>query len=86
MSNLNSLLEKYNPETLKEKLNSLSNTLKDVDVRAQGYGIDKKHNLRRHCLDCDAVLKTWGAKRCKKCNMKLIGRNHIEARKRKGGA
>jgi rRNA maturation endonuclease Nob1 len=70
---VNGILEKYNPDALREKVNILSNTLKEVDVRVKGYGLDNNHNLRRHCCDCNKLLKTWKAKRCRSCHMKLVG-------------
>ena len=84
------ILEAYTNDSLKEKLAKLDALLKSVDARSKQPiilsafsnrgSLDGKH----FCLDCGRRLKTHGAKRCHSCNMRQVGRNHIETRKNKG--
>ncbi|MGA2683174.1 MAG: hypothetical protein ABSF44_15410 [Candidatus Bathyarchaeia archaeon] len=85
------ILDSYSPNALKEKLSSLDALLKAVDERTKQPIVIESFSSRaslqgKHfCLDCGRRLKTHGAIRCASCNMKIVGRNHLETRKMKGG-
>jgi hypothetical protein len=85
------ILKLYSTDSLKEKLSKLDLLLKNCDERSKHPIIFSKFSNRasligKHfCLDCGRRLKTHGAKRCHSCNMRLIGKNHLETRKKKGG-
>ena len=87
MSSLKGIFESYSNDNLKEKLPSLEALLKDVDARSKNPIVFSKFSNKaslagKHfCVDCDKRLKTHGAKRCSSCNMRLVGKNHIETRK-----
>lgn len=83
------ILEAYTNDSLKEKLDKLDALLKSVDLRAKQivpispFSNRASLNCKHFCVDCGRRLKTHGAKRCHSCNMRLVGRNHLETRKRK---
>lgn len=82
MSSTKTILEVYAEKKL-AKLNAL---LKRVDTQNKHVVLSRfsnkaSFNGKHFCLDCGKRLKTHGAKRCTSCNMRLVGRNHIETRK-----
>ena len=85
------ILEKYSADDLKEKLVNLEALLEAADARSKQPVVtfpfsNRASNSAKHfCVDCGRRLKTHGAKRCSTCNMKIVGKNHIETRKLKGG-
>ena len=87
---VNGILEAYTNDALKEKLNRLDILLKAVDAQSKqpiltSFSSRAVLNSKHFCLDCGRRLKTHGAKRCVSCNMKMVGKNHVETRKKKGG-
>jgi tRNA(Ile2) C34 agmatinyltransferase TiaS len=86
------ILESYSTDALKEKLSKLDALLKSVDARSKQPIIFSKfsnrasNNPKHFCADCGKRLKTHGATRCSSCNMRLVGKNHVETRKKKGGS
>ena len=85
------ILESYSNDALKENLSKLDALLKNVDERSKQPIVFSKFsnraslNGKHFCADCGKRLKTYGAKRCNSCNMRLVGKNHLETRKKKGG-
>lgn len=87
---VNGILEAYTTEDLKEKISSLEALLKSVDVRSKQpilapFSSRAVLQPKHFCVDCNTRLKTPHAIRCNRCNMRLVGKNHIETRKKKGG-
>lgn len=86
------ILESYSNDDLKAKLSKLDLLLKNCDERSKQPIVFSKFsnkaslNGKHFCADCGKRLKTHGAKRCKGCNMRIIGKNHLETRKTKGGS
>lgn len=89
---VNGILESYTTDGLKEKLNRLDALLLAVDLRNKApvtlstFSNKASCNPKHFCSDCGKRLKTHGAKRCASCNMRNVGRNHTETRKKKGGS
>jgi hypothetical protein len=89
---VSSILESYTNDSLKEKLNRLDALLIAVDLRNKAPVTlstfsNRGSLLGKHfCLDCGRRLRTHKAKRCSSCNMRLVGKNHLETRKKKGEA
>jgi len=85
------ILESYTNDGLKEKLSKLDLLLKNVDERNKqpivfaSFSSKSANNSKHFCLDCQKRLRTHGAIRCASCNMKIVGKNHVETRKLKGG-
>jgi hypothetical protein len=81
------ILESYTTDSLKEKLNRLDALLLAVDLRSKALvtlsPFSNRASLKgKHfCADCGRRLKTHGAKRCASCNMRNVGRNHLQTRK-----
>jgi hypothetical protein len=86
------ILESYSTDDLKAKLANLNALLKSVDARSkQPASVSPFSNRaslspKHFCLDCGKRLKSHKAKRCSSCNMRIVGKNHMETRKKKGGA
>jgi len=89
LSGVKAILDTYSNDGLKEKLRSLDVLLKAVDARSKQpivlsrFSNRASLNPKHFCQDCGKRLKTHGAKRCSSCNMKLVGRNHLQTRKKK---
>jgi hypothetical protein len=86
LSSAKAILDSYSTDDLKEKLNKLDALLKAVDARSKqpsSFSTRGSLNPKHFCADCGRRLKTHGAKRCHSCNMRLVGKNHIETRKSK---
>ena len=76
MSNTKAILEKYTHDDFKAELNSVSKKFRDIEIKNKGITVS--HFRSRKCVDCGKHLPTPGAKRCKTCNMKLVGTQHQE--------
>ncbi|MGD0203855.1 MAG: hypothetical protein ABSC20_08140 [Candidatus Bathyarchaeia archaeon] len=90
---VNEILESYTPDSLKKKLSNLEALLKSVDARSKQppivivtFSNRASLNGKHFCVDCNKRLRTHGAVRCASCNMKIVGKNHLETRKIKGGS
>ena len=92
MSSVNGILEPLTTDDLKKKLDNLDALLKAVDARSKqpivAFPFSNRASLqgKHFCGDCGKRLKTHGAVRCASCNMKIVGANHMETRKKKGGS
>jgi DNA-directed RNA polymerase subunit RPC12/RpoP len=90
LGSVNGILESYTTDGLKEKLSKLDALLKSVDLRVKQtvpispFSNRASLNGKHFCADCGKRLKTHGAKRCSSCNMKIVGKNHMTTRKKKG--
>lgn len=86
------ILEAYTNADLKAKLDRLDFLLNQVDARSKQtvalspFSNRASLNPKYFCVDCGRRLKTRKAKRCSSCNMKIVGKNHIQTRKAKGSA
>lgn len=91
MSSAKVILNSLSSDALKAKLDKLDALLIAVDLRSkQTVHISPFANRaslsgKYFCLDCGIRLKTHKAVRCSRCNMRLVGKNHLETRKKKGG-
>lgn len=60
------ILGRFDVDSFRKEAELLSEKLNDISVSS----------FQSHkCVDCGCHLKTFGAVRCKKCNMRRVGKN-----------
>lgn len=86
------ILESYSNDDLKAKLAILDALLLAVDARNKNpvalspFSNRASLNGKHFCVDCNKRLKSHKAKRCHSCNMRNVGKNHVQTRKAKESA